>query len=228
MAGAADHAPPGVDVFLVTGCTAGGIGWHLCAELAALGPRRARVYATARRAAAMAGLAERGCRLLELDVTDAGSVGAAVKAVLDEAGRIDGAPRLKSAVCMFCVKLLCWRKKRAGGGPRVSVCVCVAEKNCIPLVVCTAHAQTHNHHHHRPHHHHRRSARQQRRRRDPQAGARLHARRGAHPVRRQLPRRRRDVRRGAAGDGRAARGARVQRRQRPRLRDGAVHGPLRR
>jgi hypothetical protein len=76
-------------VVLVTGCSVGGIGWHLCAALAAQG---ATVFATARRPEATAGLTELGCRTLQLDVTDSASIGAAVAEVLREAGRIDGTP----------------------------------------------------------------------------------------------------------------------------------------
>lgn len=80
-------AAPGQQVVVVTGCTAGGIGWHLCAALAARG---ALVFATARRVAAMEGLAERGCRLVQLDVTQPASVTAAVAQIIKDAGRIDG------------------------------------------------------------------------------------------------------------------------------------------
>jgi len=75
-------------VVVVTGCSAGGIGWHLCADMAAAG---ALVYATARRVNAMEGLQERGCRLVQLDVTDKASVQKAVDHIIAEAGRIDGA-----------------------------------------------------------------------------------------------------------------------------------------
>ncbi|KAI8471993.1 MAG: hypothetical protein J3K34DRAFT_415346 [Monoraphidium minutum] len=73
-------------VVLVTGCTTGGIGWHLAAALAARG---AVVYATARRIASMEGLAERGCRLLPLDVTKPDTIKAAVDKVIADSGRID-------------------------------------------------------------------------------------------------------------------------------------------
>ena len=49
---------------------------------AQLAARGALVYATARRLAAMEGLAERGCRLLQLDVTDNGSVQRAVEVII--------------------------------------------------------------------------------------------------------------------------------------------------
>jgi NAD(P)-dependent dehydrogenase (short-subunit alcohol dehydrogenase family) len=82
-------------VVLVTGCTSGGIGWHTAAALAGRG---AVVYATARRLEAMGGLAERGCRLLRLDVTDTSSIEAAVAAVMAEAGQIDGGGRGRAGV----------------------------------------------------------------------------------------------------------------------------------
>jgi NAD(P)-dependent dehydrogenase (short-subunit alcohol dehydrogenase family) len=77
-------------VILITGCSTG-IGLATARHLAARGDR---VYATARRpdasaelVAARADLAD--IRTLPLDVTDDGSVHAAVKAVLDAEGRID-------------------------------------------------------------------------------------------------------------------------------------------
>ena len=78
-------APPPRVVF-VTGCSEGGIGWHLCVAFAAAG---CRVFATARKVESMAGLAERGCVLLACDVTDEASNKAAVAAVLAQAGQID-------------------------------------------------------------------------------------------------------------------------------------------
>ena len=54
---------------LVTGCSSG-IGWATADRLARSGWT---VYASARRLASIADLAEAGCRLLELDVTDEGS-----------------------------------------------------------------------------------------------------------------------------------------------------------
>eukprot|EP00850_Spirogloea_muscicola_P023817 SM000391S15182 [mRNA] locus=s391:29087:31377:+ [translate_table: standard] len=53
-------------VVLVTGCSAGGIGHALCAALLAAG---CRVFASARRLAAMEGLQELGAELVTLDVT---------------------------------------------------------------------------------------------------------------------------------------------------------------
>ena len=74
-------------VVLITGCSTGGIGWHLAAALAG---RSARVYASARRLSSMAGLAERGCRLLAIDVTQPATIRAAVDAIIADAGCIDG------------------------------------------------------------------------------------------------------------------------------------------
>jgi NAD(P)-dependent dehydrogenase (short-subunit alcohol dehydrogenase family) len=74
-------------VVLVTGCTTGGIGWHLASQLAARG---ATVYASARRLAAMEGLAAKGCRLVQLDVTKPETIKAAVDKIVGENGRIDG------------------------------------------------------------------------------------------------------------------------------------------
>ncbi|KAI8476034.1 MAG: hypothetical protein J3K34DRAFT_5015 [Monoraphidium minutum] len=73
-------------VVLITGCSAGGIGHALAREFASRG---CAVFATARRAAAMAGLAEAGCALLELDVTDTASIFGAVESTMQAAGRID-------------------------------------------------------------------------------------------------------------------------------------------
>ncbi|WP_194408926.1 SDR family oxidoreductase [Microbacterium cremeum] len=69
---------------LVTGCSTG-IGRETASLLASRGWR---VYATARRLDAIADLEESGCRLLELDVTDAASRAAAVQVVVDREGAV--------------------------------------------------------------------------------------------------------------------------------------------
>lgn len=69
---------------LVTGCSTG-IGRATAERLASSGWR---VYATARKVDAMAGLAERGCELLPLDVTDEGSMRTAVEEVERREGAV--------------------------------------------------------------------------------------------------------------------------------------------
>jgi NAD(P)-dependent dehydrogenase (short-subunit alcohol dehydrogenase family) len=69
---------------LVTGCSSG-IGRATAERLAARG---FTVYATARRAEAIADLEARGCRVLALDVTDEDSMRAAVATVRDEQGAV--------------------------------------------------------------------------------------------------------------------------------------------
>lgn len=74
-------------VVLITGCTAGGIGYELCKAFAA---RKCRVFAASRRIAAMEDLrTDPRIHLLELDVTDHAAVKAAVAEVIAAAGRID-------------------------------------------------------------------------------------------------------------------------------------------
>jgi NAD(P)-dependent dehydrogenase (short-subunit alcohol dehydrogenase family) len=68
---------------LITGCSSG-IGWATAERLA---KRGWTVYATARDVEALAPLEERGCRLLQLDVTDEGSMRRAV----EEVERAEGA-----------------------------------------------------------------------------------------------------------------------------------------
>ena len=72
-------------VVLVTGCSSG-IGHATAGRLARSGWT---VYATARRLDAMAGLAEAGCRLLRLDVTDDESMRAAVEEIERVEGTVD-------------------------------------------------------------------------------------------------------------------------------------------
>ncbi|MET0128442.1 MAG: SDR family NAD(P)-dependent oxidoreductase [Solirubrobacterales bacterium] len=69
---------------LITGCSSG-IGQATAARLAAKGWT---VYATARRPDSIADLAEAGCRTLALDVTDEGSMRAAVAAVEESEGAV--------------------------------------------------------------------------------------------------------------------------------------------
>ncbi|MBE1578389.1 oxidoreductase [Amycolatopsis roodepoortensis] len=72
-------------VALVTGASAG-IG-----EATALALHEAgyTVYGAARRVERMAGLAERGIKILEMDVTDDASMVAGVERIIEESGRID-------------------------------------------------------------------------------------------------------------------------------------------
>ena len=69
---------------LITGCSSG-IGEETARRLAAKGWT---VYATARRPESIAGLAEAGCKTLALDVTDEGSMQAAVEAVEQAEGAV--------------------------------------------------------------------------------------------------------------------------------------------
>jgi NAD(P)-dependent dehydrogenase (short-subunit alcohol dehydrogenase family) len=69
---------------LITGCSSG-IGRATAEHLADKGWT---VYATARRPDSIADLEARGCKLLALDVTDEGSMAAAVKAVEDAEGAV--------------------------------------------------------------------------------------------------------------------------------------------
>ena len=70
---------------LITGCSTG-IGRATAVHLAGLGHT---VYATARRLDAIADLEAQGCRTLALDVTDEGSMRAAVDQVVAERGAVD-------------------------------------------------------------------------------------------------------------------------------------------
>jgi NADP-dependent 3-hydroxy acid dehydrogenase YdfG len=71
-------------VVLITGCSSG-IGAALAHEFHRRGHR---VYATARRLESIQALADRGLRVLRLDVTDAASIAAAVEVVRVEQGQI--------------------------------------------------------------------------------------------------------------------------------------------
>lgn len=70
---------------LITGCSSG-IGAATASRLAASGWE---VWASARRPETLADLAASGCRTVALDVTDEGSMTAAVDTVLDRSGRLD-------------------------------------------------------------------------------------------------------------------------------------------
>ena len=71
-------------VVLITGCSSG-IGEATARRLAGAGWT---VYATARRTEAIAGLAQDGCRLLQLDVNDEASMRAAVAQIEAEHGAV--------------------------------------------------------------------------------------------------------------------------------------------
>ncbi|KAI8370655.1 uncharacterized protein BYT42DRAFT_583211 [Radiomyces spectabilis] len=73
-------------IVLVTGCSKGGIGYALCEQFAKSG---CRVFATARRLAALDGLEAFGCDKLELDITNAESIKATFEKIIEEAGHID-------------------------------------------------------------------------------------------------------------------------------------------
>eukprot|EP00271_Cylindrocystis_brebissonii_P007371 TRINITY_DN2077_c0_g2_i1.p1 TRINITY_DN2077_c0_g2~~TRINITY_DN2077_c0_g2_i1.p1 ORF type:complete len:288 (-),score=55.53 TRINITY_DN2077_c0_g2_i1:186-1049(-) len=74
-------------VVLITGCSAGGIGYSLAREFA---KRGCIVYATARQEKSMEGLGQlQGMNLLTLDVTSSDSIKAAVQKVVLKEGRID-------------------------------------------------------------------------------------------------------------------------------------------
>jgi NAD(P)-dependent dehydrogenase (short-subunit alcohol dehydrogenase family) len=69
---------------LITGCSSG-IGWATAKQLSGVGWR---VYATARDVDKIAPLADSGCRLLALDVTDEDSMASAVEEVEREEGAV--------------------------------------------------------------------------------------------------------------------------------------------
>lgn len=70
---------------LVTGCSSG-IGRATAERLLGVGHR---VYATARRPESIADLADKGAKILTLDVTDPGQIEAAVRAVEEAEGAVD-------------------------------------------------------------------------------------------------------------------------------------------
>ncbi|KAI6038278.1 hypothetical protein EDC04DRAFT_2570284 [Pisolithus marmoratus] len=73
-------------VVLVTGCTTGGIGFHLCEEFAEKG---CIVYATSRRLETMQGFQHDKIRTMALDVTKDQDIAAVVQKILEEQGKID-------------------------------------------------------------------------------------------------------------------------------------------
>jgi len=73
-------------VVLITGCSTGGIGYHLCQEFARRG---CTVYATSRRLKSMEGLTGHNIHTRELDVRDEDAVNRVVQDVIREAGKID-------------------------------------------------------------------------------------------------------------------------------------------
>ena len=77
-------AEGGTRVVVITGCSTG-IGRATAERLAGRGHT---VYATARRLESIADLEEKGCRTLSLDVTDEGSMNAAVAAVEQAEGAV--------------------------------------------------------------------------------------------------------------------------------------------
>ncbi|KZT56006.1 NAD(P)-binding protein [Calocera cornea HHB12733] len=73
-------------VVLITGCSAGGIGYALCE---AWSPHASTVYATSRRLSSMSPFPTGNIKVLELDVSSEESVVAAVEEVLRAEGRVD-------------------------------------------------------------------------------------------------------------------------------------------
>ncbi|KAA1468039.1 NAD-P-binding protein [Dentipellis sp. KUC8613] len=73
-------------VVLVTGCSAGGIGFSLCEEFAA---RQCIVYATARNTDKMKGLTQPNIHPLSMDVNSDEDVRRVVETIISEQGKID-------------------------------------------------------------------------------------------------------------------------------------------
>ncbi|KAI0040808.1 NAD(P)-binding protein, partial [Auriscalpium vulgare] len=73
-------------VVLVTGCSEGGIGYHLAQTFAANG---CKVYATARNVEKMSGLKVSNIELLALDVKSDASVKEVIDTIIEKEGRID-------------------------------------------------------------------------------------------------------------------------------------------
>ncbi|KAL5535791.1 AYR1 [Sanghuangporus sanghuang] len=85
------------NVVLITGCSKGGIGYHLCEEFA---KRGCIVYATARNLDSMDGLEHPNIRRLRLEVTSDESVQGAVDGVIAEEGRIDVLVNNAGGICI--------------------------------------------------------------------------------------------------------------------------------
>ncbi|KAL5494967.1 AYR1 [Sanghuangporus weigelae] len=85
------------NVVLITGCSKGGIGYHLCEEFA---KRGCIVYATARNLDSMDGLEHPSIRRLQLEVTSDESVQGAVDDVIAEEGRIDVLVNNAGGICI--------------------------------------------------------------------------------------------------------------------------------
>ncbi|KAG6328169.1 hypothetical protein ID866_10920 [Astraeus odoratus] len=79
-------APPPSKVVLVTGCTTGGIGFHLCEQFA---ERGCIVYATSRRLESMEGFTHDKIRTMAMDVTKDEDVQTVVQKILADEGKID-------------------------------------------------------------------------------------------------------------------------------------------
>jgi len=73
-------------VVLVTGCTTGGIGFHLCEQFAA---HSCKVYATSRNVASMEGFSDQTIQKLALDVTSDEDVERVIQTILDAEGKVD-------------------------------------------------------------------------------------------------------------------------------------------
>ncbi|KIM64547.1 hypothetical protein SCLCIDRAFT_15171 [Scleroderma citrinum Foug A] len=78
--------PPAPKVVLITGCTAGGIGFHLCEQFA---ERGCIVYATSRRLESMEGFKHEKIHTMVMDVTKDDDVQTVVQKVLADQGKID-------------------------------------------------------------------------------------------------------------------------------------------
>ncbi|KAH8119899.1 NAD-binding protein [Phellopilus nigrolimitatus] len=84
-------------VVLVTGCSKGGIGFHLCEEFAGRG---CIVYATSRKVESINGFKHRNIRRLPLEVTSDESVERAVDEVIAAEGRIDVLVNNAGVICV--------------------------------------------------------------------------------------------------------------------------------